>query len=143
MCVCLQRYQYYILEGVSQADLPPMPEGTMTQVHSKLLQKLLDNPDWKTLRQNLHEEILDDYKLSLKKAIIDYILKDSNEMKRLKIGSVPRPLPQRAIRAPVPWKESVRCAKDAQSQQLFISNTVMTELQSLWYNKWVGLVSDW
>ncbi len=133
--MCLQRYQYYILEGVPQADLPPMPEGTMKQVHSKLLQKLLDNPDWKSLRLNLHKEILNDYKLSLQKAIIDYILKDSSEMKRLKIGSVPRPLPQRAIRAPVPWNESVRCAKDAQRQQLFISNSVMTELQSLWFNK--------
>ena len=120
---------------MSQADLPPMPERTMPNVHSKLLKKLLDNPDWKSLREDLHTEILDDYNLSLKKAIIDYILKNQGEMKRLKIGSVPQSHPLRAVRAPVPWESSMKEAKEAQTQQLFICNTVMTELQKLWHNR--------
>ncbi len=131
----LQRYQYYVLEGVPQADLPPMPERTMTRVQAKLKKKLLENPNFKSLRQELHQEIIDDYHCSLKKAIIDYILEDGGEMKRLKIGSLPQALPRRAIRAPVPWEESMRNAKEAQSQQLFISNTVMTELHNLWHSK--------
>lgn len=135
MILSLQRYQYYVQEGVSQADLPPMSDRTMIQVHSKLLQKLLDNPDWKSLRDALHQEIIDDYNLSLKKAIIDYILKDTAEMKRLRIGSLPSALPQRAVRAPVPWGESFRSAKEAQNEQLFISNVVLTDLQNLWHKK--------
>ena len=130
-----QRYKYYVLEGVSQSDLPPMPEDTMKNVHSRLLKKLLVNPDWKSLRLSLQEEVLEDYNLSLKKAIIDYVLKDRTEMKRLKIGSIPRVHPQRAIRAPVPWEDSIRSARDAQNQQLFIGSIVMTELHHLWHNK--------
>lgn len=83
----------------------------------------------------MQDEVLEDYNLSLKKAIIDYVLKDRTEMKRLKIRSIPRPHPQRAVRAPVPWKDGFRWARDAQNQQLFITNTVMSELRQLWHNK--------
>jgi len=110
----------------------------MDNVRAKLLPKLLENPDWKTLRTELQVEIHNDYSLSLRKAIIDYVLKDQGELQRLKIGSIPKSHPQRSIRAPVPWNDSMRVAKEAQTQQLFISNTVMTQLQNLWHNKSVN-----
>lgn len=131
----LQRYQYYVLQGVSPRDLPPMPATVQEKVKSRLLQKLLQNPKWKGLRKELWDEVEEDYRLSWQKSIVDYILMDSSEKKRLGIKSVLLDHPQRVIRAPVPWHNSFHQAKGAQTQQLFINNHIMTELQLLWWSK--------
>ncbi len=131
----LQRYEYYINEGVSPADIAPMPAKTVQNIHSHLAPKLLQNPNWQPLRENLLEEIQQNYQLSIQKAIVDYILRDTTELKRLKIVAVPRVFPKKIIRAPVPWHDSMRLAFDAQAQQLFITNRIMSELQTLWQNK--------
>lgn len=70
----LQRYHYYINEGVPLSDLAPMPEGTMAKVHGRLTERLLRNPEWAGLRAELHKEAELDYQYSLRKAIVDYIL---------------------------------------------------------------------
>lgn len=122
-------------QGVSPDDIAPMPSETVENIYLHLEPRLLQNPDWQSLRDDLLEEVQDSYQLSLQKAIVDYILRDSSELKRLKIASVPRVFPQKMIRAPVPWHDSMREAFDAQSQQLFITNRIMYELQILWQNK--------
>lgn len=135
ICFLPQRYEYYVQQGVSPSDIAPMPAETMEEIYRHLAPKLLQNPDWQPLKDQLVEEVQQNYQLSLQKAIVDYILRDSNELKRLKIASVPRVFPQKTIRAPVPWHDSFRQAFDAQSQQLFITNRIMSELQLLWENK--------
>ena len=107
----------------------------MKHVHGLLETKLLQNPDYQGLRNDLYKEILQDYQSSLCKATVDYILKDSAEMARLKIASIPRNFPQRIIRAPVPWHDSLSGAREAQMVQLFTTNTLMLELQQLWHNE--------
>ena len=119
-----------------------MPVSVKRNVNSRLLPKLLENPDWKELRKELWNEVLKDYKLSWQKAIVDYILIDTMEMKRLRIESIPRGFPKRVIRAPVPWHDRFQQAREAQVQQLFITNDIMAELQSLWWNKYVSLVME-
>lgn len=133
----LQRYYYYVTQGVPAADIAHMPEETMANVHARLLPKLVCNQEWAGVRQRLHEEVQQDYLQSVQKATVDYVLLDSSEMARLKIGSVPRGPPQRTIRAPVPWHTSLNAAREAQAAQLFTTNRVMAELQQLWQNKCV------
>ena len=131
----LQRYEYYVNEGISPADIAPMPAETVHSIHSHLASKLLQNPEWQPLRENLLAEIQQNYQLSIQKAIVDYILRDMTELKRLKIAAMPRVSPHKIVRAPVPWHDSMRLAFDAQAQQLFITNRIMSELQTLWQNK--------
>lgn len=131
----MQRYQFYVLECVSSDDLPSMPGVVMDNVNSRILPKLLKNPDWKELREMLWMEIKEDYKRSWQKSIVDYVLMDSSEKERLKIGSFPRAFSQRIIRAPVPWHDSFHQSKAAQVLQLFTTNRVMAELHVLWCNK--------
>lgn len=133
-----QRYEYYVQQGISPDDIAPMPDETIDNIYHHLSPRLLQNPDWQPLREDLVEEVQQNYQLSLQKAIVDYILRDSNELKRLKIGSVPRVFPQKFIRAPIPWHDSMREAFNAQAQQLFITNRIMSELQLLWENKSVA-----
>ena len=43
----------------------------------------------------------------------------------------------RVIRAPVPWHNSYLSIQQAQSVQLFTSNSIMLELQQLWCDRLV------
>ena len=137
MCNSLspQRYCYYVTQGVPAADIARMPEETMANVHARLLPRLVRNREWAGVRRGLHEEVEQDYLHSVQKATVDYVLLDSSEMARLKIGSVPQGPHQRTVRAPVPWHTSLNVAREAQSVQLFTTNRVMAELQQLWQNK--------
>lgn len=133
----MQRYEYYVQKGVSPDDIAPMPAETVDNIHLHLAPNLLQNPDWQPLRDSLLEEVHQNYLQSLQKGIVDYILRDSTELKRLKITAIPRVFPKKLIRAPVPWHDSMRLAFDAQTQQLFITNRIMSELQILWQDKLV------
>ncbi len=112
-----------------------MPDSTKESVNSYLHPKLLHNPSWKGLREELWDEIQGDYNQSWKKAVVDYILMDSSEMDRLSINSIPHSFRKRVIRAPVPWHDNFSLCREAQTQQLFITNKIMSELQLLWWNK--------
>ena len=117
------------------ADMPPMPDRTLVQVNSRILPKLLRNPDWREMRENLWTEVSEDYKYSWQKAIVDYVLMDSMEKERLRIAACPHAFPMRIIRAPVPWHGHFLNCKEAQVHQLFITNKIMTGLQMLWWKK--------
>ncbi len=106
------------------------------QVQRRLPPSLLGNPDWQGVREGLWREVRADHNHSLRKAIVDYVLMDSGELARLKIASVPRDFTQEIIRAPIPWHESLKRAREAQSLQLFTTNVVMQQLQELWHDKW-------
>ena len=54
----LQRYHYYVRDGVNEADLAPFPTHTLPAVHSRLAPSLLSNPEWSALVDSLHEEII-------------------------------------------------------------------------------------
>ena len=112
-----------------------MPELTKENVNSYLHPKLLQNSSWKGLRDELWVEIQEDYELSWQKAVVDYILMDSTEMDRLRIKSIPHSFRKRVIRAPVPWHDNFSLCRETQTQQLFITNKIMSELQLLWWNK--------
>ena len=80
-------------------------------------------------------EVNDDYRESWQKTIVDYVLMDSSEKERLRIGAFPRSYPLRIVRAPVPWHGSFLQCKETQTHQLFITNQIMTELHMLWWRK--------
>lgn len=115
--------------------MPPMPDKTQSNVNSRILAKLLKNPDWKELREKLWMEVRNDYAESWQKSIVDYVLMDSSEKDRLRITSFPHSFPLRIIRAPVPWHEHFQHSKEAQVHQLFVTNQIMTELHDLWWRK--------
>ena len=80
---------------MGQQDLEPMAEGQMSRFYTWLPPKLAFNPDFGALREKLEQEVLEDYQDSLRKAIVDYILMDSGEKRRLRISSIPQAFPRR------------------------------------------------
>lgn len=91
----LTRYHHYLTKGVSQQDLEPMAEEQMSRFYTWLPPKLANNPDFSALRESLEHEVLTDYQNSLRKAIVDYILMDTGEKRRLRIAAIPQTFPRR------------------------------------------------
>ena len=48
----------------------------------------------------------------------------------------------RTVRAPVPWHNSYRSAKESCTKNLFITNPVMMKIQNLWYDRYARRVSS-
>ncbi|XP_065826535.1 dynein axonemal heavy chain 3-like isoform X2 [Oscarella lobularis] len=131
----LERYHYYITRGVPPDALAPVPEEHMERAKERIPELLRENPDFAGLLFDLTEEIKKDYRFSIRKAIVDYILSDKAELERLHIKAVPVTLPQRVARAPVPWHDRYQVAKQNQEERLFITNPMMRLLQNLWDQK--------
>lgn len=87
------------------------------------------------ITESLESEIIDDYKRSLRSAIVDYILMDSDERKRLSIETVPVEFPVLCVRAPVPWHQSKVAASQSVRHNLFVGNEIVRDIRDLWFTK--------
>ncbi|XP_066834006.1 dynein axonemal heavy chain 3 isoform X6 [Anser cygnoides] len=132
----IERYCYYIHNGVQEDMLAPQDKEVMNVILKQIPAHLLANPYLENSLVCLKEEIKADYRISLMKAIVDYILMDPAERERLLIRSTPRPFPQRVIRAPVPWHSSYEEAKSWNENNLFTVNPLMYTLQQLWLSEY-------
>ncbi|GAB1599971.1 hypothetical protein Ahia01_000274600, partial [Argonauta hians] len=128
----LKRYYYYIENGIKSHNLAPLPEEWLEIVAELIPKHLSERRSLAKLKTQLWDEVDNDYKYSLRKGIVDYILKDSEEKKRIHIGWVPLPFPHRVIRAPIPWHNTYHLMKQANFSSLYAINPVMLQLQTLW-----------
>lgn len=67
--------------------------------------------------------------------LVDYILMDPLEKKRLFIQSIPRLFPHRVIRAPVPWHNIYQNVKKWNEEHLHTVNPMMYTLKELWFSE--------
>ncbi|XP_056255668.1 dynein axonemal heavy chain 3 [Seriola aureovittata] len=136
----LERYMYYISNGVPSSVLAPQPRQQMMNILHLLPPDTEDSSkNIQIMRANMEEEVKRDYYFSLKKSIVDYILIDPSECQRLSISSIPKPFPSRVIRAPVPWAASYREAHMWQNQHLFTLSHIMILLQDVWLHSFSSL----
>lgn len=80
-------------------------------------------------------EIINDYNRSLRSAIVDYILMDPDERKRLSIETLLIKFHVACVRAPVPWHQSKIMAGHLMQYNLFIGNTILQDIRDLWFLK--------
>ncbi|KAJ3108807.1 Dynein heavy chain 7, axonemal [Phlyctochytrium bullatum] len=78
-CVMMQRYYYYILNGIDTYHVAEMEEVWLQNVLNLLSSELKLRHE--TTVQMLSSEMKDDYHMSVKKAIVDFVLKDPREKK--------------------------------------------------------------
>ena len=87
----IERYSYYIKEGINKEMIALLPEKQFDVFFSYLSLKLKSQPSAKRILNELKDDVSNDYEFSMRKAIIDYILLNYEERQRLKIEYVPRP----------------------------------------------------
>ena len=84
-------------QSVCDQDIEPMPQEQMNKFYVRMSPKLSRNQAFSDVRQQLEDEVVENYNSSLCKAVVDYILIDSQEKNRLKIFSTPLTSPRRYI----------------------------------------------
>ncbi|XP_074179212.1 dynein axonemal heavy chain 3 [Rhinolophus sinicus] len=135
----LERYYYYLTNGIRKDMIAPEDGQVMVRISKLISNTLLTSPFLEPLVNDLVEEKKNDYYSSLMKSIVDYILMDPAERKRLFIESVPRTFPQRVIRAPVPWHSVYRNARQWNEEHLHTVNPMMLGLEELWFAEFKDL----
>ena len=136
----LQRYVDYVKNDVSEENLPKLGKKQMARIRSKLKKHWFTNLMMKKTVTSIKNEIQADYTVAVKKAIVNYVLMDEEERRRVNIESVPslsyRPS---IIRAPVPWRQSYLVSKQFCRHNLFITNPVVLKLTTIWNNRFYHL----
>ncbi|XP_036906430.1 dynein heavy chain 3, axonemal-like, partial [Sturnira hondurensis] len=135
----LERYSYYLTNGIRKDMIAPEEDEVMVRISKLVPNTLLTSPFLEPLVNSLVEEKENDYYNSLIKSIVDYILMDPEERKRLFIKSIPCPFPKRVIRAPVPWHSIYRNAKKWNEEHLHTVNSMMLNLEELWFSEFRDL----
>nr|XP_060504710.1 dynein axonemal heavy chain 3 isoform X1 [Panthera onca]XP_060504711.1 dynein axonemal heavy chain 3 isoform X1 [Panthera onca] len=135
----LERYYYYLTNGIRKDMIAPEEDEVMFRISKLISNTLLTSPFLAPLMIILVKEKENDYYSSIMKSIVDYILMDPIERKRLFIENIPRMFPQRVIRAPVPWHSVYRNAKKWNEEHLHTVNPMMLSLKELWFTEFKDL----
>jgi dynein heavy chain len=87
----MERYNYYIQNGLDKSMIAPLPEAQFDVFYGYISQKLKSQPCMKEISESIRDDVIKDYDFSMRKSILDYVLLNNEERKRVKIEWVPRP----------------------------------------------------
>lgn len=127
------RYYYYIHHGIDTKNVAPMEDVWIDNVLSLVPESCKVNLD--EYISTLSDEVREDYLLSVKKAIVDFVLRDPREKEENITKEV---LPHRIemMQVPKPWKKSFLTACARIEQDLYITNPTMAAVLNLWHRNY-------
>ncbi|XP_041119882.1 dynein heavy chain 7, axonemal isoform X1 [Polyodon spathula] len=123
------RYYYYIHNGIDTEHVAAMEDSWLENVLALVpshLKKLTDTIE------TLSDEMREDYLLSVKKAIVDFVLKDPREKEEDKVKNIPPHRAELEI-VPQPWKKSFLTARKIMKAKLNAINPTMLAVLDLWH----------
>ena len=125
------RYYYYIHNGIDTEHVAPLEDIRIQNVMSLISDGLRKNYQQSVM--DLSDEVREDYLLSVKKAIVDFVLRDSKEQDTDKAKEK---MPEYKLEleiVPKPWHASYEKARGEISRNLHSINPCMAQVLKLWY----------
>ncbi|KAA0715776.1 Dynein heavy chain 7, axonemal [Triplophysa tibetana] len=125
----MPRYYYYIHNGIGTEDVAAMEDSWLEHVLDLVPEYL------KCLSETieaLSDEMREEYLLSVKKAIVDFVLRDPRKNEDDKANDL-SPHRQEMEIIPKPWKKSFLQAQKSMGKQLHSFNPTMLSVLNLWH----------
>ncbi|KAK9508782.1 hypothetical protein O3M35_006257 [Rhynocoris fuscipes] len=137
-CEDMEKIHYYITKGINSNIIQPYNEKWLNNIKSRIPQE--KRKRWHKLIQQCCNEVREGYDLCLKETIVEYILLDENERRRLNIITRPFKFPNIIIRSPVPWHNIFMITYQQFHYKHFCSHPVILNIVELWHNKYKDFI---
>jgi dynein heavy chain len=123
------RYYYYIHHGIDTVHVAPLDHSWLNNICAQIPEKM---QTYSTLKEQLIEEVKEEFMLSMKKAIVDFVLQDPSESSNwIKLyDSVHR---QELKGISKTWKPSFEKNLSKIQTNLHRVNPCLAQILDLWY----------
>eukprot|EP01137_Pigoraptor_chileana_P014033 Opistho-2@68204 len=125
------RYWYYVENGIDDDAVSPLDEQWIENTIARVSRVARDGTDQSLLVEQLVAEMTADYTVSLKKSILDYVLRDAEEQARLRIAVPPRAT-ERLRESHYPWHTSVEDSRKYLTDNLHANHEIMLDVLRTW-----------
>ncbi|XP_014255049.1 dynein heavy chain 3, axonemal isoform X1 [Cimex lectularius] len=132
------RIRYYITKGVPRDMIEPYDSTMFNRALKTFPPEIKERH--RTYIHKTEQEILEDYYISIGRAIVEYVLLDDEEKERLRIETYPVKFPTIVIRPPVPWRNSFIMAKERIRYNFYCSHPVLQALKNLYTTRYASLL---
>ncbi|CAF3434426.1 unnamed protein product [Rotaria sp. Silwood1] len=124
------RYHFYVHNGIDTEYVAELDDHRINDTLSRLPHDLRHS--WEPLVNSLTDEMKEDYLLSVKKAIVDFVLHDPRETEE-KVKEETLPHRQEIAVLPKPWHGSFVQATKFIEKNLHSINPAMAQVLSMWH----------
>ncbi|XP_030642423.1 dynein heavy chain 7, axonemal [Chanos chanos] len=125
----MKRYYYYIKNGIDIENVAAMDDSWLENMMDLVPDHL---KNFASTIEVLSDEIKEDYLLRVKKAIVDFVLRDPREDGAEKVKDLP-PHRQEIEVVPKPWNKSFLQAQRRMRNRLHSINPTMLSVLTLWH----------
>ncbi|CAB3230574.1 unnamed protein product [Arctia plantaginis] len=128
------RYYYYLRYGIDTIHVAPLDNKIILRVHNLISPKL---KKWKETLFTCTDEMREDFMMSMKKAIVDFVLKDPNTEESLEEEDTP--LKQEMAKKDDAWRNRYALAHSYLTKQLHTVNPCIAQVLQIWYRQFNDL----